>query len=295
MNQHIVKRRAVSEKLAAYFQLMRLHRPIVFLLLLCPTLWALWIAGNGMPDVKVTLIFIAGAIVMRSAGDVINDIADRHFDGHVARTKNRPLAAGKVTVCEALVIFFILCSLGLLLVLQLNSKTIIVASVALVLAAIYPFAKRVTHFPQVVLGLAWNLGILMAFTALQNQIPVVAWILYLAAICWTVAFDTMYAMADREEDLKIGIKSTAIYFGKNDIMAITIFQMLTLTLLILVGLWLLLPIIYYLGLLAATGFTGYQHYLLRQRDPQRCVQAFFNNSWFGVMVFCGLFFALGGY
>ena len=276
------------EKLRQYLLLMRVDRPIGSFLLLWPTLWSLWLAGEGQPSASIVLIFIAGVFVMRSAGCVINDYADRHIDPHVARTHERPLAAGLVHPREALVLFAILCGIALLLVLQLNMLSIKLSVVAVLLAASYPFMKRVTHLPQVYLGIAFGWSIPMAFAAQSAQLPAVVWVLFLANICWTVAYDTMYAMADRSDDEKIGVLSTAILFGPNDRFIIGLLQLTTLVLMIWTGLIFERGSYYYFGLLLASSFFLYQQWLISERDAARCLQAFLNNNWFGAVVFIGL-------
>ncbi|MGL5762845.1 MAG: 4-hydroxybenzoate octaprenyltransferase, partial [Plesiomonas shigelloides] len=222
----------LREKLSAYWRLMRMDRPIGTLLLLWPTLWALWLAAQGQPNWPVLLVFVLGVVVMRAAGCVINDYADRHFDGHVKRTANRPLPSGDVRPSEARWLFVALVALAFVLVLTLNSLTIVLSLVALALAAVYPFMKRFTHLPQLVLGVAFGWSIPMAFAAQMNLLPLSCWLLLLANICWTVAYDTQYAMVDRDDDLRIGIKSTAILFGRFDKLIIGLLQLATLLLLV---------------------------------------------------------------
>lgn len=277
-----------QNKLKQYLLLMRADRPIGSFLLLWPTLWALWLAGEGRPSASIVLIFIAGVFVMRSAGCVINDYADRHIDPDVARTCNRPIAAGLVQPREALILFAVLCGIALLLVLQLNTLTIKLSVVAVILAASYPFVKRFTNLPQVYLGITFGWSIPMAFAAQSGQLPIVVWLLFLANICWTVAYDTMYAVVDREDDLKIGVMSTAILFGNYDRFIIGLLQLITIVLLVLVGLIFERGSIYYFGLLLASIFFFYQQWLIAGRDPARCLQAFLNNNWFGAVVFVGL-------
>lgn len=279
------------EKLRLYAQLIRLDRPIGIYLLLWPTLWALWLAAQGFPDPKLLLIFIAGVVLMRSAGCAINDYADRHVDPHVARTKTRPLAAGLISAQEALWVFTLLVGAAFLLVLLLNWQTIALSVVAVLLAASYPFMKRWHHLPQVHLGAAFAWAIPMAFTAhTETMPPLSAWLLFLATLLWTTAYDTMYAMCDRDDDLKIGVKSSAILFGQHDRLIIGILQTLTLLLLGAVG-WLnQLGNVYWLGLVAASGFALYQQWLIRHREPRASLQAFLNNHWFGMAVFLGLAF-----
>jgi 4-hydroxybenzoate polyprenyltransferase len=277
-----------QNKLKQYLILMRADRPIGSFLLLWPTLWALWLAGDGQPSATIVLIFIAGVFVMRSAGCVINDFADRHIDPDVARTRHRPIATGQVRPREALILFVLLCGAALLLVLQLNTFTIKLSLVAVMLAASYPFMKRFTHLPQVYLGIAFGWSIPMAFAAQTTQLPAAVWLLFLANICWTVAYDTMYAMVDREDDEKIGVMSTAILFGKNDRLIIGLLQLTTIALLIWTGLIFERGSTYYFGLLLASTFFVYQQWLIAQHDTTRCLQAFLNNNWFGATVFVGL-------
>ncbi|MGB5599110.1 MAG: 4-hydroxybenzoate octaprenyltransferase [Thiothrix litoralis] len=277
------------EKLHHYARLVRLDRPIGIYLLLWPTLWALWIAAEGVPDLTILLVFVAGVVLMRSAGCAINDYADREVDPHVARTKTRPLAAGLITPKEALGVFAVLGILSFLLVLLLNGLTIALSLVAVLLAATYPFMKRFHHLPQVHLGAAFAWAIPMAFTAVTGEMPpLVAWLLFLAAVLWTTAYDTMYAMCDREDDLKIGVKSTAILFGQHDRLLIGVLQVLTLLLLAWVGILSSLGGGYWFGLLVAAGLSVYQQWLIRQREPLPSLQAFLNNHWLGMAVFIGL-------
>jgi 4-hydroxybenzoate polyprenyltransferase len=276
------------EKLEQYLLLMRIDRPIGSFLLLWPTMWALWLAGDGRPDADVVLIFIAGVFVMRSAGCVINDYADRHIDPHVSRTSRRPLASGRVSPAEALTLFAILCFVALVLVLQLNSLTRWLSLIAVFLAASYPFMKRLTHTPQFYLGLAFGWSIPMAYAAQSEALPTTAWLLLLANILWTVAYDTMYAMVDREDDLVVGVKSTAILFGRHDRLVIGVLQCTALALLYVVGQINDLGAYYKLGLASAALFAIYQQWLIAGREPQRCFQAFLNNNWFGMVIFTGL-------
>ena len=278
----------------AYMRLMRLHRPIGSLLLLWPTLWALWLAGRGHPRPVLVAVFVAGVLIMRSAGCVINDYADRDFDAHVWRTRERPIASGEVSPRAALVLFASLCLLAAMLALWLNTFTIELAFVAVALAASYPFFKRFTHLPQVYLGLAFGWGIPMAFAAETGHIPPVAWVLFIANIAWTVAYDTAYAMADRDDDLKIGIKSTAILFGRWDRAMVALSHALTLGLLYIVGVMAHLGLVYDGGLGLALGFALYEQGLLRERRPLDCLRAFLNNNWFGGSVFVGLLAAYLG-
>jgi len=286
----------IKDRLRQYALLMRLDRPIGILLLLWPTLWALWIAAQGVPDIAILLIFVAGVVLMRSAGCVINDVADRRFDPLVARTRERPVAAGRVSPREAMVLFGLLCLLAFGLVLLLNRLTLWLSFAALALAVIYPLTKRVTHLPQLVLGAAFSMAIPMAFAAQTGAVPKVAWLLYVINLLWTVAYDTEYAMVDREDDLRAGVKSTAILFGAADRLVIGLLQLL-----VLAGLSLLagpagLGAYYGLGLLVAAGFALYQQYLLLEPKRETYFQAFLNNNWLGMAVFAGIaldYLALG--
>jgi 4-hydroxybenzoate polyprenyltransferase len=278
----------MKDRLIQYALLMRLHRPIGIFLLLWPTLWALWIASEGNPDLLVLFVFVAGVVLMRSAGCVINDYADRRFDPHVQRTMERPIAAGRVRPAEALILFVILCLTAFGLVLMLNRLTIWLSLVAVVLAATYPFMKRYTHLPQVYLGAAFGWAVPMAFAAQTGAVPRIAWLLYVATVLWATAYDTMYGMVDREEDRKIGIKSTAILFGDADRMIIAIIQLLLLGALLLTGQLAGLGGYFIFGLLLAAALALYQQYLIRNREPQACFQAFLNNNWFGAVIFAGI-------
>ncbi len=275
-------------KLLDYLQLMRVDRPIGCFLLLWPTLWALWFAGKGNPDPTIVVIFLLGTYVMRAAGCIINDIADRNVDPHVHRTRNRPLARGVIRVAHAAVLFILLLGIAFLLVLQLNFETIRVAFIAAAVAVVYPYLKRFTHLPQLVLGIAFSMGIPLAYTALTGHIPDIAWMLFAANFLWIVAYDTQYAMADRRDDLLIGVKSTAILFGRFDKLIVGVLHLATLVLLAVFGLMNTMSWHYYLGLLMASGFAVYQQYLCKDNLPERCFRAFQNNNWFGAMVFTGI-------
>lgn len=277
------------ERIPDFIQLMRLDRPIGILLLLWPTLWALWIAGEGSPDYSVVFIFCMGVVLMRSAGCVVNDFADRKIDGEVERTKNRPLATGRITSREALTLFGLLMGLAFFMVLFTNIFTILLSFGAALLAASYPFMKRYTHFPQVALGAAFAWSIPMSFAGQTNSLPSEVWIIYGATLIWTVAYDTMYAMVDREDDLRIGVKSTAIIFGRADKLIIGCLQLVTLLLLVILGLQLELGVCYYLGLLVAAGLFVYQQALIKNRDRDACFEAFLNNNQVGMAIFIGLF------
>jgi 4-hydroxybenzoate polyprenyltransferase len=275
-------------RLLQYVYLIRLHRPIGILLLLWPTLWALWIASEGNPEPLILIVFVLGVILMRSAGCVINDYADRNFDPHVARTKDRPIASGKVSTIEALVLFVILCLMAFMLVLQLNKLTILMSFVGVLLAATYPFVKRHSHLPQVYLGAAFGWAVPMAFAAQTSGVPKIAWLLFISTVVWATVYDTMYGMVDREDDIKIGVKSTAILLGESDKRVIGLLQVLFFLSLLLVGQEAGLHTYYYLGLLLAAGLAVYQQFLIRDRDPNLCFQAFLNNSWLGAFVFAGI-------
>ena len=281
----------MPEKLKLYWRLARLDKPVGWLLLLWPTLWALWIAADGHPRPAIVAIFVLGVITMRAAGCVINDIFDRDLDPLVERTRNRPLASGAVTVREALMIFFLLLTIAFGLVLLLNRQTVWLAVVGVAIAASYPLAKRFTNLPQVYLGVAFSWGIPMAFTAQDSPLMPLAWWLLGTNLLWTVAYDTMYAMADRPDDLKAGIKSSAIMFGRFELAINASLQAITLLSLALMGLYLGFGVIFYLGLGAAALTAVYQLYLCKDRDRHRCFKAFLNNIWFGGFIFSGLFFA----
>ena len=278
----------IIQKLDAYERLMRLDKPIGILLLMWPTLWALLIAGQGKPDWIVVLIFATGTVLMRSAGCVMNDIADSEYDGLVARTQHRPLVNNEVSKKEAYILAIGLSLVAFALVCMLNTLTIKLSVVAMLLAASYPFTKRFLSIPQAYLGIAFGWSIPMAFAAILGNIPAIAWVLLMANIFWAIAYDTEYAMVDREDDLKIGIKSSAITFGRFDIFAVMISYAVTLLLLVVVGKWLLLSTAYYLGLVLATGFAGYHYFLIRAREKSKCFKAFLHNNWFGLSVFAGL-------
>ncbi len=276
------------DKLRQYAYLMRLNKPVGIFLLLWPTAWALWIAGEGYPNPLVVFVFVSGVLLMRSAGCVINDFADREFDPHVARTRDRPIASGKVSPKEALVLFSVLCLMAFGLVLLMNSLTVWLSLAGVFLVATYPFMKRYTHLPQVYLGAAFGWAVPMAFAAQTGAVPKVAWLLYVATVLWATAYDTMYGMVDREDDLKIGVKSMAILFGESDRLIIGVIQVLFLLALVLAGQSAGLGGYFYFGLLLATGLLLYQQYLIRERDISSCFQAFLNNNWVGVAVFGGI-------
>ncbi len=271
-----------------YARLIRWHQPTGIWLLLWPTLWGLWIAADGRPDEWVLIVFVTGTIVLRSAGCIINDFADRRIDPLVARTADRPLARGEVTSAEALTLFAALMLVGFGLVLTLNSLTVQLAVIGAVIAVVYPFTKRVIATPQFVLGIAFAWGVPMAFAAELGTVPRLGWLLFLAAVIWGVVYDTQYAMADREDDLKAGVRSTAILFGELDRTLVGGLQLLLFFALLLVGLGAGLGVWYHSGVALAAGLAVYQQYLIRDRDPARCLRAFRNNAWLGGWVFVGL-------
>lgn len=278
----------MNNTLRLYAKLMRLDKPIGTLLLLWPTLWALWLAARGLPDVHILIIFVAGVILMRAAGCVINDFADRHVDGAVERTADRPLAQRAVQPKEAIFLFIVLCSIAGILVLQLNTLTILLACVAALLATIYPFMKRYTHWPQFILGLAFSWGIPMAYAAQTGHVPYIAWVLFFTAVLWTIAYDTEYAMVDREDDVQIGIKSTAILFGRHDTRIIITLLVTVLVLLSGIGWYLKLSPYYFIGV-ALAGVSVYrQRQLLSQRKRSEYFKAFLNNNYFGAAIFLGV-------
>jgi 4-hydroxybenzoate polyprenyltransferase len=279
---------AVAERVREYARLVRLDRPVGIYLVLWPTLWALWLAGAGRPDLLVLTVFVLGTVLMRSAGCAINDYADRHFDGHVARTRNRPLAIGSITPREALAVFAVLSLAAFVLVLLLNRLTVMLSIAGVVIAASYPFMKRYTHLPQAHLGVAFGWGVPMAFAAQTDAIPTAAWLLFMANVFWSLIYDTMYAMADREDDLKIGVKSAAILFGRHDRLIIGLMQVVMFALLALTGASFGLGAVYFAALAAAVGFAVYEQYLIRGRDPDACFQAFLNNHYLGMTVFVGI-------
>jgi 4-hydroxybenzoate polyprenyltransferase len=278
----------VMDRIKQYWLLARFDRPIGILILLWPALWALWVASDGKPDLLVLIVICLGVVLMRAAGCVINDYADRDFDPHVERTKQRPIPAGKVKPKEALIIFVVLCLCAFGLVLLLNPFTIMLSFVAAFLAASYPFMKRYTHLPQAYLGIAFGWAVPMSFAAQINSIPPVAWVMYLAVVLWALVYDTMYAMVDKEDDLKIGVKSTAILFGAYDRHIMAILQIIIIGLLLAVGQMKQFSWPYYGGVLAASGFSIYQQKLIYHREKAPCFEAFLNNNWFGAAVFAGL-------
>ena len=276
------------KKIKSYISLMRLDKPIGILLLLWPTLWALWLASAGKPSLEIIVIFILGVVLMRSAGCVINDIADRRFDGYVARTRHRPLVMGAVSTKAAMILFFSILLCAFLLVLLLNKLTILLAFIAVILAIIYPFLKRFTHLPQLGLGLAFAWSVPMAFAAVTNSVPIVSWVVFFATVLWAMIYDSLYAMVDREDDITIGIKSTAILFGKLDKWIIGFLQIIFLVLLLLIGFLYGLNKLYYLAIIGAAGLFIYQQILIRDRLPKNCFKAFLNNHWVGFIIYIGI-------
>ena len=283
---------SLSDKLPHYARLMRIDKPIGTLLLLWPTLWALWIAAEGWPPLYILAIFIAGTFLMRSAGCVINDYADRDFDGHVERTRNRPLATGVVSPGEALALAAVLSAAAFVLVLPLNTLTILLSVPALLLADSYPFTKRFFAIPQAYLGIAFGFGIPMAYAANTDGVPAEAWWLLAANIFWAVAYDTEYAMVDRPDDLKIGIKTSAITFGRHDVLAVMLCYAAAFALLAVVGVLAGLGFAWYLGLVVACAIAGYHYTLIRARERADCFKAFRHNNWVGGAIFAGLFIDL---
>ncbi len=278
----------LAERLSLYFQLMRLNRPIGILLLLWPTLWGVWIAGNGHPAWHIVVIFVLGTVLMRSAGCVINDYADRDFDKHVKRTQERPITSGRLAPTEALWLAAALAIVSLLLILPLNALTICLSVPAAFLAASYPFTKRFLAIPQAYLGIAFGFGIPMAFAAQLNTVPAVTWWLLLANIFWCIAYDTEYAMVDRDDDIHLGIHSSALLFGQYDVAAVMACYAAALAILASTGNTLHLGVLYYLGLLAAAGIAAYHYTLIRNRQREACFKAFLHNNWFGAAVFAGI-------
>jgi len=278
----------IQNKWLAIKLITRMDKPIGTYLLLWPTYWALWIASDGWPNFHILLVFSLGVFIMRSAGCVINDFADRNIDGNVERTKNRPLVRGLMTSGEAINLFGLLIGMAFGLVLTLSWSTVYLSFVALLLAAFYPFIKRYTHLPQVFLGAAFSWGMIMAFSEIQGEVPAVAWLLFSANICWTIAYDTMYAMVDRDDDLKIGVKSTAILFAENDKRIIGFLQLMTVALLWTVGDILAFGWPFQFTLIVSAGLFSYQQLLISQRERDNCFQAFLHNHWVGLIIFLGI-------
>ncbi|MGV8933225.1 MAG: 4-hydroxybenzoate octaprenyltransferase [Gallionellaceae bacterium] len=276
-----------NQRLRLYLNLTRLDRPIGILLLLWPTLWALWIASNGHPPLLVLLIFVAGTVLMRSSGCVINDYADRDIDKHVKRTQQRPITSEQISPREALWLAAVLATIAFLLILPLNMLTLLLSVPAVLLAGSYPYTKRFLAIPQAYLGIAFGFGIPMAFAAIQNTVPAIAWLLLLANIFWCIAYDTEYAMVDRDDDIHLGIHSSALLFGKYDVIAVMMCYAIALALLAYIGNTLHLGASFYIALIAAAGIALYHFTLIRSRQREKCFKAFLHNSWFGATVFAG--------
>ncbi len=283
---------SIAQKWQGFIQITRMDKPIGTYLLLWPTYWALWIAADGFPPLHLLFIFTLGVFLMRSAGCVINDIADRKVDGQVKRTQARPLVSGLLTTHDAIFIFMMLIAAAFGLATSLHSNTLKLAVVALLLASAYPFMKRYTNLPQVVLGAAFSWGMIMAFAEITGKVPTIAWLLFAANLLWTVAYDTMYAMVDRDDDINIGVKSTAILFGQYDKRIIGLLQLLVLSLLFLIGEILAFGWPYQLSLVITAGLFAYQQMLIVNRDRARCFKAFLNNHWVGLVIFMGIFIEL---
>ncbi|AWN17609.1 4-hydroxybenzoate octaprenyltransferase [Salinisphaera sp. LB1] len=278
----------LAGKLDCYLRLTRLNKPIGIFLVVWPMLWALWLAARGMPNPWVLFVFVVGAVLMRSAGCVMNDYADRHIDGHVKRTRARPLATGEVGEKEALMLFALLCLAAFALVLTLNGLTIAMAFVGVALAALYPFTKRVTHWPQMFLGAAFGWAVPMAFAAQSGHVPAGGWVLFVATLIWALIYDTYYAMVDRDDDLRIGVKSTAVLWGERDRAIIGAFQCLFYALLVGVGVMFALGFFYYLGLAGAVAMSVYHQWITRARDRESCFKVFMQHNVLGGVIFVGL-------
>ena len=276
------------QRFNAFLRLTRLNKPIGIFLVVWPMLWALWLAAGGFPDLWVLCVFVLGAVLMRSAGCVINDFADRKIDGHVKRTNARPLATGEVSPREALILFAVLCLLSFGLVLTLNGLTVAMAFVGAVLAVLYPFTKRVTHWPQMFLGAAFGWAVPMAFAAQANGVPGGGWTLFIATLIWALVYDTFYAMVDRDDDLKIGVKSTAILWGRYDRAVIGLCQFVFFALLVVVGLQFGLGVLYYVGLLGGAAMALYHQWLARNRDRDACFRVFMQHNVLGGVIFAGI-------
>ena len=289
MNIASFKQSPFYKKLSLYAQLIRLDKPVGIFLLLWPTLIALWLAAKGWPDPFVLFVFVMGVILMRSAGCAINDYADREIDKKVKRTKQRPLAAGKITEKEALIVFASLGLIAFILVLFMNQLTIWLSLVGIILAISYPFMKRYHYLPQVHLGAAFGWSVPMAYAAQANEVTAVAWLIFIATVLWATVYDTMYAMVDYDDDIEIGVKSTAILFGNQDKLIIGFIQILLILNLLLIGHRAELGLFYYLGVATASLFAIYQQYLIKDRERELCFKAFLNNNWFGLSLFTGVF------
>ena len=283
----------IIDRIKQYWLLARFDKPIGILLLLWPVLWGLWLAPRGLLRPDILLIFMVGTVLMRSAGCIINDFADRNFDPHVERTRDRPLAARRVSPAEALALAAVLVALAFTLVLFLNRLTIVLAFVALFLAVTYPFTKRFFPLPQAYLGIAFGISIPMAFAAYHGTIAAVAWVMLAANVFWAIAYDTEYAMVDRDDDVKLGLNSSAILLGRFDVAAVMVCHTVFLVIMTFIGFWASLGIFYYVGILLAAGFVFHQYQLIRERNRDQCFKAFLNNNWVGAAIFAGL--ALGLY
>ncbi|MBL0010044.1 MAG: 4-hydroxybenzoate octaprenyltransferase [Nitrosomonas sp.] len=279
---------SMADRIQTYAQLMRLDKPIGILLLLWPMLWGLWFAAQGMPDWQILVIFVLGTILMRSAGCVINDYADRKIDPHVERTRNRPMAAGRVSSKEALLLATGLSLIAFVLILPLNQLTILLSMPALFLAGTYPFTKRFFAMPQAYLGIAFSFGIPMAFAAQTDSLPPIIWILMLANLFWVIAYDTEYAIVDKPDDLKIGIQTSAITFGRFDVLGVMVCHACFIAIMLIIGQLQQMNLAYYAGLMVATGLIIYQYTLIRNRDRALCFKAFLHNNWVGMVVFAGI-------
>jgi 4-hydroxybenzoate polyprenyltransferase len=278
----------LKERLDIYEKLMRLDKPIGILLLLWPTLWGLWLSSIGSPNPIIVVIFVLGVVLMRSAGCIVNDVADRDFDRHVERTRDRPLAAGLISRQEALLLAGVLILLSFLLVLQLNWLVVKLSVIALALTVIYPFLKRVFWLPQAWLGIAFGFGIPMAFAAHQNHVVPLAWVVLVANIFWAIAYDTEYAMVDRDDDVKLGLKSSAILFGRFDVLGVVVCHALFLLCMAYIGYWARLGVCYFSGLLVAAGVAAYQYLLIRERRREGCFRAFLLNNLLGAAIWAGI-------
>jgi 4-hydroxybenzoate polyprenyltransferase len=278
----------LAERLSLYLQLTRLNRPIGILLLLWPTLWGVWIAGAGHPDRHIVLIFVLGTVLMRSAGCAVNDYADRDFDKHVKRTRERPVTSGRISPREAILVAVSLAMAAFVLILPLNSLTLLMSFPAVFLATSYPYTKRFLAIPQAYLGIAFGFGIPMAFAAQLGSVPPVAWLLLIANVFWAIAYDTEYAMVDRDDDIHLGIHSSALWFGKYDVVAVMICYVVTVVLLAIAGLMIGAGMLYYVGLMTAAGIALYHYRLINHRQREACFQAFLHNNWFGAAVFAGI-------
>jgi 4-hydroxybenzoate polyprenyltransferase len=276
------------EKLDHYERLMRLNKPIGILLLLWPTLWALWLAAPGVIRMDVLMIFVLGTVLMRSAGCVINDYADRNIDPQVRRTRDRPLATGQVKPGEALVLAAVLLALAFALVLQLHRLAIYLSFAGLAVTVVYPYLKRFFVFPQAALGIAFSFGIPMAYAAQRGMVPLAGWVMMAAAAFWIIAYDTEYAMVDRDDDITLGVHSSAILLGRYDVAAVMTCHAVFLAIMTWIGLWHRLSVYYYLGLVLAAALVGYQYWLIRGRDRERCFKAFLSNNWVGMVLFAGI-------